>query len=298
VIWRRQVTVTKRCPTLYGHYAICIRRMYIHFRSLFYLDTSCYKLQIVTIEPAPLPGRPLQNVYCDVTRRLQLTSPPAANTVGHMSSGINAAVERDAAVVPSDSLPPWEWQPAADSTETPQPAASSPIAAIPAAELPSTQRPRCDHVDSSGSRCDRTPIKGGTVCTSHGGQLPTVRAAAQLRLLLLAEPAMETLHKALGLNCRMTAIGGVAYCEVHGNECPDWATRASAAKAILDRTGFGPKSTVVMEKPPNEFAAMSTEDLAAELQGLAAEVRSRMQPRFNQPTNQPALPDIDIAASA
>lgn len=106
---------------------------------------------------------------------------------------------------------------------------------------------------------------------------------------------METLHKALGTECEMTATNGVAYCKVHGSECPDWATRVNAAKAILDRTGFGPKSTITLEKAPNEFAAMSTEDLAAELQDLADEVRVRMNQRL--PTNQrPSLPPIDVDA--
>lgn len=33
----------------------------------------------------------------------------------------------------------------------------------------------------SGERCKRRPIPGGTVCTSHGGAAPAVRAAAERR---------------------------------------------------------------------------------------------------------------------
>lgn len=34
---------------------------------------------------------------------------------------------------------------------------------------------------TTGERCQRAPIKGGTVCTSHGGYAPKVKAAAAVR---------------------------------------------------------------------------------------------------------------------
>jgi hypothetical protein len=43
--------------------------------------------------------------------------------------------------------------------------------------------PRCTATNSRGSRCSRRPILGGTVCPTHGGQAPQVRAAAERRLV-------------------------------------------------------------------------------------------------------------------
>lgn len=201
----------------------------------------------------------------------------------------------------AEMLPPWERQPTQLVPPSATSAADEPAEpaepSVPAAAATS-QRPCCDYKDPhTGQQCQRLPIRGGLQCVNHGGQLPTIRAAAQLRLLYIAEPAMETLHKALGTDCEMTAANGVAYCKVHGSDCPDWATRVNAAKAILDRTGFGPKSTVTLEKAPNEFAAMSTEDLAAELQDLADEVRTRMSQRL-QPINQRRQLPVDTDADA
>lgn len=47
---------------------------------------------------------------------------------------------------------------------------------------------RCRAHRSDGEPCKRPPIRGGTVCSSHGGRAPAVRAAADRRL---AERAAE-----------------------------------------------------------------------------------------------------------
>lgn len=41
---------------------------------------------------------------------------------------------------------------------------------------------RCRAHRSNGEPCKRPPIRGGTVCSSHGGRAPAVRAAAGRRL--------------------------------------------------------------------------------------------------------------------
>lgn len=46
---------------------------------------------------------------------------------------------------------------------------------------PST-KPRCTAHTTTGRPCRRWPIRGGTVCPSHGGAAPQVRAAATRRL--------------------------------------------------------------------------------------------------------------------
>ena len=46
-----------------------------------------------------------------------------------------------------------------------------------------TDRRQCTATSSrTGQRCERAPIKGGSVCTTHGGRAPHVVAAAQQRL--------------------------------------------------------------------------------------------------------------------
>lgn len=45
-----------------------------------------------------------------------------------------------------------------------------------------TEPKRCKAHRSNGEPCKRPPIRGGTVCASHGGRAPAVRAAAGRRL--------------------------------------------------------------------------------------------------------------------
>ena len=48
------------------------------------------------------------------------------------------------------------------------------------------ETPQCTATSSrSGKRCRRQPIKGGTVCATHGGRAPQVVAAAQRRLVAM-----------------------------------------------------------------------------------------------------------------
>lgn len=52
--------------------------------------------------------------------------------------------------------------------------------------------------DGSGTPCRKNAITGATVCGSHGGSAPQVRAAAQRRLLEAADPvAARLVHLAL-----------------------------------------------------------------------------------------------------
>ena len=108
-------------------------------------------------------------------------------------------------------------------------------------------RRRCTAKSSrTGKRCRKAAIRGGTVCATHGGAAPQVRDAARRRLLELAEPAVAALAEAL-------ASG-------------EWPSVVAAAKAILDRSGYGasrnmnvsgePSSIrVVLVKPPPEPAS-------------------------------------------
>lgn len=72
----------------------------------------------------------------------------------------------------------------------------------------------------SGQRCRKWAIAGGTVCPTHGGQLPAVKERARLRLLSLVEPAIAVLAR------EMTSADKSA-------------DRQRAANSVLDRTGHG-----------------------------------------------------------
>lgn len=56
-----------------------------------------------------------------------------------------------------------------------------------------TPKVQCTAKTSSGYPCKRPPIKGGTVCRTHGGAAPQVRAAAQVRILMASDMAARKL---------------------------------------------------------------------------------------------------------
>lgn len=88
---------------------------------------------------------------------------------------------------------------------------------------------RCSARSSrTGERCRRPPIQGGTVCPSHGGSAPQVRAKAGERLFALAEPAVIELTRLLK------------------RAQPD-STRLQAVTAILDRTGHPRQSAIQLD---------------------------------------------------
>lgn len=84
-------------------------------------------------------------------------------------------------------------------------------------------------VKSTGERCKRAAIKGGTVCTSHGGAAPQVQKSAKERLLELADPAIAALSK------------------IVKDEDADDSVRLRAALGICDRIGLGPGQTVTVQ---------------------------------------------------
>lgn len=84
-----------------------------------------------------------------------------------------------------------------------------------------------------GQRCRHYRIRGGVVCLKHGGNLPNVKKAAQTRLLMAANPAIERLiHIATTKNNVKDTDRIRAICE------------------ILDRAGIVGKSEVTVEIKP------------------------------------------------
>jgi hypothetical protein len=68
-----------------------------------------------------------------------------------------------------------------------------------------------------------------------------MRQAAKMRLLCLVEPAFATLRRAMASN--------------------DLPTAVRAAVAILDRSGYGPKATLEVEKPEEDYSKLTDQDL-------------------------------------
>ncbi len=107
----------------------------------------------------------------------------------------------------------------------------------------------------SGKRCKKNAIKGGAVCRSHGGAAPQVKLKAQERLAILVDPAIDRLKEVIE----------------KGENIPAAVT---AAKDILDRTGFKPTDKV--EKTIKRSKDSRLLEKAFTLEELK-EMRRRMQ---------------------
>ena len=97
---------------------------------------------------------------------------------------------------------------------------------------------------TTGKQCRNIPITGGTVCVSHGGSIPAVKAAAQRKMIALLDPALAVLYKSL-------------------YECPEWPSRIRAALGILDRAGLGPGSTLTLDTDKSDLSDLSMTELRA-----------------------------------
>lgn len=94
------------------------------------------------------------------------------------------------------------------------------IAGVPGSKNPER---RCTAtVRSTGEQCKRAAIKGGTVCTSHGGNAPQVQKKARERLADLVDPFIGELRRI-----------------VLESDADD-SVKLRGIVALLDRTGYGP----------------------------------------------------------
>lgn len=95
----------------------------------------------------------------------------------------------------------------------------------------------------------------GTVCATHGGSAPQVRAKADERLRALQPPAVIRLEDGLNAIQRQLDRHGLVV-----DVGPDHAIRVRAATAILDRTGMGPSQSVnVSHEASQRFVALLQE---------------------------------------
>ena len=56
---------------------------------------------------------------------------------------------------------------------------------------------QCSRIKDDGQRCRRRALRGGRVCYVHGGQLPSVRAAAEAEVTELRTRALSIADRAL-----------------------------------------------------------------------------------------------------
>lgn len=140
-------------------------------------------------------------------------------------------------------------------------------------------RHQCIARTAGGSRCVNPPMHGQTLCVVHGKPGHTNRLALNRIVLAMVSPALEVLYRATNLDCHpLYDKKGepTAFCAIHGDTCPDWNVKVNAAKALLDRAGYGPKQTLQIENGgPNitDLAEMSDEELAAYAEGVAKQIR-------------------------
>lgn len=100
----------------------------------------------------------------------------------------------------------------------------------------------------------------------------TARKVLRARLYNLQPLAIQILYKAMSADCVYTQIGTTqAYtCNIHGSSCPDWKDKIGAAKALLDRTGMGPKTTLALEAhdEPDDLTKYTAQELVQALDDL------------------------------
>lgn len=94
---------------------------------------------------------------------------------------------------------------------------------------PGVREHRCTAHRKNGDRCRRPGIKGGTVCTHHGGNAPAVKAKARQRL----EEAADRMAREL---LKMAVDENVSD-----------AVKLAAIKDALDRAGVSARNAVSVE---------------------------------------------------
>ena len=103
---------------------------------------------------------------------------------------------------------------------------------------------------TTGKQCKNQPIIGGSVCVSHGGSIPAVKAAAQRKMGALIDPALAVLYRGMV-------------------ECDEWPSRIRAAIAVLDRAGLGIGSTLTIDSDKSDLSQLSLSELQARARQVA-----------------------------
>lgn len=124
---------------------------------------------------------------------------------------------------------------------------------------------------ASGLPCRRPPKVGYPVCRKHGERAPQTVAKAERLLAVARMPAIELLLDELDQYQEVTC----PTCGYPSHSIKERKHIAGIAFKMLDRTGFGPRSTVdlnarAISEKTVEVSQMSSEELAELEQLLAA----------------------------
>lgn len=100
----------------------------------------------------------------------------------------------------------------------------------------------CQAHRTDGTPCKNSAIRGGLVCSRHGGNAPQVREAANRRLLEMVEPALRELRR------------------IVTSQAATDADKLRAISMVLSRTGFAEKQTVdVAFRQPSPFELLQND---------------------------------------
>lgn len=147
----------------------------------------------------------------------------------------------------------------------------------------------CGVITSKGTLCRRQAAPGFTRCNLHGAATPGAKQVAANMLAQARVPGIEALHDIIAQFLENTC----AACGYPTGDNETQRTVIAAAKVVLDRTEFGPHSTVTVqnEKHPDDLnlAQMTTDErgelavLVAQLHDLKMRVRARLTLALGEP---------------
>lgn len=143
---------------------------------------------------------------------------------------------------------------------------------------------QCNATSRSGERCKRRPIPGGNVCVMHGGSAPQVRRQAEEALIEARVPAARVLRSIVEAYNRTA-------CE-HCGRGDDPNPVIKAAIAVLDRTGFGPSSSLRVEVQHSIPDNLQREQLIARLERMLAVLRAQQEEEEREVVDAVVLPEV------
>ena len=109
-----------------------------------------------------------------------------------------------------------------------------------------------------GSRCTAYKQNGSDGCYLHGKKIiPATKKAARLSLDLLRDMSIDRLYEILQLS-------------------NDEKLVAKVGLAVLDRTGFGPRTVVAVEEQREDLESLSLEELDARIDNLRQRAQAVM----------------------
>lgn len=140
----------------------------------------------------------------------------------------------------------------------------------------------CGVITSKGTPCRRQAAPGFTRCNLHGAATPGAKQVAAQMLAQARVPGIEALHDIIA----QFLENRCATCGYPNGDTETQRTVIAAAKVVLDRTEFGPHSTVTVQNERGEndlnLAQMTQDEraelavLVAQLGDLKARVRARL----------------------